>query len=69
MHPLTTGVSLILFYFLVYFVMLGINNIVWLYKRIPIDRPSQAYKKRKVLLRVWAVPAELLFFFICGIFS
>jgi len=49
-----------------YFVLLTINNIIWGYKGISIDKGSPEYRKRKRLLKIISIPLSILILIIIG---
>lgn len=42
-----------------YYLMLGINNVIWAYKGLKVDKDSPEYRKRKLILKVLSLPTAI----------
>jgi hypothetical protein len=42
-----------------YYLMLGINNVIWAYKGLKVDKDSPEYRKRKMILKVLSLPTAI----------
>ena len=43
-----------------YYLLLGINNVVWAYKGLKFDKDSAEYKKRKFILKLLSLPMAIV---------
>jgi hypothetical protein len=66
--PLVAAMAIILILSaLSYFLLLTANNIIWGYRRIPVEKESPVYKKRKRTLKFISIPTAILLLIIIGL--
>jgi hypothetical protein len=47
-----------------YYLLLGINNVVWAFKGLKYDKDSAEYEKRKFILKVLALPTAIVILYL-----
>lgn len=47
-----------------YYLLLGINNAVWAFKGLKIDKDSTEYGKRKLILKLLSLPTAIFMLYL-----